>query len=284
MAKTFDFSSFKDISRLVILTDMDGTFLPSSKIPSERSLGAVKYFENRGGRFSIATGRALHAAEKYFRQISLNFPAILCNGGLVFDSSDKKGLMSVYTPPKTREIVSEILRDNPNIGCEILTLDTVYVPQLNDTERDHIRICETDAKFCPLEQITDGNWYKVLFADTPENTDRLEEYVKSKNFTDVDFVRSADLYYEILPKNVSKGYGVRFLKSNFCSPGDTVICVGDYYNDLEMLSEADIAVCPANAVEGVKEICDLVLQSTCEQDALAELIYKLLGAPVEFWK
>ena len=49
---------FEDIKRYLLITDMDGTFLPSSKIPGKKTLEAVNRFQQAGGRFSIATGRA----------------------------------------------------------------------------------------------------------------------------------------------------------------------------------------------------------------------------------
>lgn len=46
---------FEDISKVLLITDMDGTFLPASKIPTPKTLATVKRFEEAGGRFSIAT-------------------------------------------------------------------------------------------------------------------------------------------------------------------------------------------------------------------------------------
>ena len=56
--------------------------------------------------------------------------------------------------------------------------------------------------------------------------------------------------------------------------------MGDYNNDIEMLQAADVAICPSNAVEEVKKVCDLVLDVSCEEDAVAaalEYIYGRLG-------
>ena len=39
-----------------------------------------------------------------------------------------------------------------------------------------------------------------------------------------------------------------------------------------MLKEADIGICPSNAVQEVKDICDIVLDVSCEEDAIAKVI------------
>lgn len=268
---------FKNIENIVLLTDMDGTLLPPTKIPSDADLAAIKRFVRAGGRYSIATGRALQAVTQYFDRIETNFPSIMFNGGLVYDVEKQEGLLDLYLPEYTKDIVAKILADNPGVGCEILTIDNVYVPQLSDAERTHIGLSKVSPVYIPISETPPQKWYKVLFADKQENTDKLVEYVEAQDFDGVDFVRSSKHYYEILPKNISKGYCVDFIRENCCREGDMIVCAGDYHNDIEMLSAADIAVCPSNAVDAVKEICDIVLESSCEENAMAELIDMILS-------
>lgn len=267
---------FKNIENIVLLTDMDGTLLPPTKIPSDEDLDAIKRFVAAGGKYSIATGRALQSVRQYFDRIEVSFPSIMYNGCLVYDIVNKKGLLNIYVPEHTKDIVAKILSDNPGVGCEILTIDHVYVPQLSDAERTHIEIAKVEPDYMPIADIPPENWYKVLFADKQENTDKLVEYVQAQHFEGVDFVRSSKHYYEMLPHNISKGSCVDFIRNNCCAEGDMIICAGDYYNDIEMLEAADIAVCPSNAVPAVKDVCDIVLESSCEQNAIAELIDMIL--------
>ena len=51
----------------------------------------------------------------------------------------------------------------------------------------------------------------------------------------------------------------------------TVCAVGDYENDSAVLSAADIAVCPSNATEDIKAICDLCLCSN-DEGVIADLV------------
>ncbi|MBP1533379.1 MAG: HAD family phosphatase [Ruminococcus sp.] len=269
---------FEDISKVLLITDMDGTFLPSSKIPGQRSIDAITAFQQDGGKFSIATGRAIQAAQQYFESFSVNCPIIMCNGGMVYDLNNKEQIHDVFLPDLTREIISEILRDNPNVGCEVLTLDHVYVPQMNDVEARHNVICKVEPVICSIDEIPE-NWYKVLFAVEPENMDKLISYVERRGWTGVDFVRSAPEYYEVLPQNISKGSALTKMRT-VCDMEDfTFVAMGDYNNDIEMLEAADLAICPSNAVDEVKAVCDIVLDNSCEEDAVAaalEHIYKLV--------
>ncbi len=269
---------FEDIKDVLLITDMDGTFLPSCKIPGQRSLKAIEDFQKKGGKFSIATGRALQAAQQYFDTFTVNCPAVLCNGGMVYDINNKKQINDIYVPTYTKEIVKTVLKDNPDVGCEVLTLDAVYVPQMTPMEQKHNEICKVIPVRCPVDEIK-GEWYKVLFAIEPEKMDRLISYVSAHNWSGVDFVRSAHEYYEILPQNISKGAGINAIRNEYRDRDLTIVAVGDYNNDIEMLEAADLAVCPSNAVEEVKKVADVVLGVSCEEDAIAaviDLIYSKL--------
>lgn len=261
---------FEDISKVLLITDMDGTFLPTNKIPSEGNLNAIKMFQNAGGKFTIATGRAHQATTQYFEYFKVNFPMIMFNGGMIYDIESDKSIHDVFVPYVTKEIAADILSKFPHLGCEILT-DTVNVINANDTEKNHIKICKVTPNFTDMDHV-DDNWYKVLFADTKENLDEVEAYVSKKGFSGVDFVRSDLNYFEILPQNSSKGSALKAMRK-LCDIEDyTVVAIGDYNNDIEMLKEADLGVCPANAVDAVKEIADLVLSESCDENAIASVI------------
>jgi HAD superfamily hydrolase (TIGR01484 family) len=111
---------FEDISKVLLITDMDGTFLPASKIPTPKTLAAVKRFEEAGGRFSIATGRAIQAARQYFDMVNVNCPIIMSNGGMVYDIHTKEQIYNVFLPSFAADIVKEILADNPYVGRKTL--------------------------------------------------------------------------------------------------------------------------------------------------------------------
>ena len=68
-------------------------------------------------------------------------------------------------------------------------------------------------------------------------------------------------YQELLPQNVNKGTGVACLHQLPVYAGRTMIAVGDYWNDMELLTAADVACCPANAIPEVKAVCAHILPS-----------------------
>lgn len=264
---------FEDINRVLLITDMDGTFLPASKIPSERNIAAVNRLMAAGGKFSIATGRSLQASRQYFDKVTVNCPIIMCNGGMVYDLADGRQIYDVYLPESARELTKKILAENPKVGCECLPIEGVYVPQMTEMERAHCGICKVTPVECSVDEIP-KNWYKVLFAREPEYIGELIERVEAveSGYPEIDFVISAPMYFEMLPKNISKGSALRELRRACGMEDYTIVAVGDYNNDIEMLKAADVGVAPANAVDEVKAAADLVLDVTCEQDAIAAVV------------
>jgi hydroxymethylpyrimidine pyrophosphatase-like HAD family hydrolase len=52
----------------------------------------------------------------------------------------------------------------------------------------------------------------------------------------------------------------------------TFVAVGDYNKDLEMIMEADVGICPSNAGDEVRSASDIILEESCEEDAIAKVI------------
>lgn len=269
---------FEDISKVLLITDMDGTFLPSSKIPSEENVAAVNRLMAAGGKFSIATGRSLQASMRYFDKFSVNAPIIMCNGGMVYDIGGRRRIYDVYLPESAAELTARILNDNPSAGCEVLPIEGVYVPNMTDAEMAHCRICGVEPILCGIEDIP-KNWYKVLFAHTPEKIAELAEYVgKLKDaYPEIDFVISSPTFYEMLPRGISKGSALEHMRKACGMENYTVVAVGDYNNDIEMLRCADVGICPSNASEEAKAAADIVLEVSCEQNAIAAVVEYIFG-------
>ena len=72
-----------------LVSDMDGTLINSNKEISKENLDAIKYFVNNGGKFTVATGRMVASVECFLDRLNLDLPAILHNGGKIYDYNNK---------------------------------------------------------------------------------------------------------------------------------------------------------------------------------------------------
>ena len=64
----------------LIALDLDGTLLPESKQLTQRSRRILAELERRGTRVTLATGKFLHLACRYARQLGLNTSIIALDG------------------------------------------------------------------------------------------------------------------------------------------------------------------------------------------------------------
>jgi hypothetical protein len=90
---------------------------------------------------------------------------------------------------------------------------------------------------------------------------------------------SDDLYIQlsenkigmIMKKNATKSNGIIFLAQSYGINIDDVICFGDDYNDIDMLTLCGTGICMANGVQKAKDAAD-VLCDTNENDGVAKWI------------
>ena len=63
-----------DFSKVIIMTDLDGTLLDDKKQIAEKDLAAIEEFRKGGGIFTVATGRGYAMAEKVIRRLKIDVP------------------------------------------------------------------------------------------------------------------------------------------------------------------------------------------------------------------
>lgn len=264
---------FSDISKIILLSDMDGTLLDSKKQISDKNIAAIRRFTELGGKFTIATGRTIQAFEQYTKLLDLKMPVIMYNGAAIHDYSKGQTLYTHPLPKTAKTVALEIMETMPDAGGEVLKTDGTYVFSNTEYQQLHTKLCNIVPFYEDLADIADGGWLKVLFALAPEDVPFLEIIVKQKGFDKAfDFVRSADIFLEMLPKGVSKGSALSEYRKLPGMEDMKFISIGDFDNDIEMICEADLGVCPANAEESVKNAADIILDFNNDQSAVAELI------------
>ena len=241
---------------ILILSDFDGTFAGKNSRMVDRNLEAIEYFKNNGGHFTMSTGRLpcmLKIVFPTFREV-VNYPLILANGSILFD-------------PKTDAILSELFYDGIQARLDIKDVMSKF---------DVIKFaCYTDdgelqSGITPDEAV--GNmWRKAnLTYATDVEAIRARDYINETYGDRYACFRSSYSFTEIV--GVESGKGKRIPSLRKLSKTDlTVCCIGDFENDIEMLKMGDVAFCPSNAIEEVKNISDHVV---CHHDegAIADMI------------
>lgn len=260
-----------DFSKVIFMTDLDGTLLTDDKRILPEDMAAIERFRRGGGLFTVATGRGIAMAKNAAEALALDIPAVIFNGAAVYDFSKGSFLWRCDIGGAARNYARAIHERFPDIGMEILSEDRVYVPFLNETEQWHLDLESVVPDLVPLDDIPDGGWLKMLLAYPPEKMNEVEQFIKHLKADDVQWVRSAPMFFECLPKGIDKSAGYRQLIRLLGAEDRFTVASGDFMNDSAMIQKADLGVAVASAQEEVKAVADLVV---CDNNsgAIAEII------------
>lgn len=261
-----------DFSNKALITDLDGTLLPISKILNEKDIKAIEYFRQNGGIFTVATGRIFQAAEHYFDALKPDAPVILNNGGLIYDTVKREKVCERCLDPVSFDYTKALMDRFPEMGVEINLPDGIYVVKMTEWERLHLNMTHLKYTEKRLDDIPQTGWCKVLYSMGGGKVRELAEYAAAMGWGKTSFVISGDFLFECLPKDCTKGSALKKLWELQGWDTLTVAAAGDYDNDIEMLEFADIAIAPQNAQDIVKSSADYVTKATCEEGAIAEAI------------
>ena len=138
---------------VLLCSDYDNTIVDTAAVmrgeieeslPGERTLKAVEYFMSEGGRFAVATGRALAAFVQQAKTIPKNAPAVLYNGAALYDFSTETYLETNYLDENAMKCAQEVLDRWSGIGAEAYNnaLDIPTV-QPNAITRRHQHMAHT---------------------------------------------------------------------------------------------------------------------------------------------
>ncbi len=272
-----------DIRKVTILSDMDGTLVSSDGTVSEKNKEAIRRFISAGGYFGIATGRGHINVLNYTQGVEINAPSVLYNGAMLYDFHAGKSLR-VESLPKEEltDLIKLVQKRYQNIMVHIYTPDTCYIVSQEKDADEKILSDHLPAVFAALETAVNEPWIKILLAGRNEDLKAIEKELDQIGDQHMRWVYSADIYLEILPEGVSKAAMISKMKE--IHGGDhTVVALGDFYNDLEMLREADFGIAMGNAPDEVKAVADMVTL-TNDEGGVSEVIESLLSGRLDIGK
>ena len=270
--------------RFAILTDLDGTLFDSRGEVTKANRAAIRAFIAGGGLFAVATGREPHNARRHLPDVPLNGPSVVLNGAAVYDFVRRR---YVSATPMDKEAARDVLRhcldmDWP-LDLQVYTTDGIYYASPLDVADPGFLRIHQPTTYQPLDKLQEKTWIKtVLLEREVDALALMRAYLKEKGYDKrlslvegtTDVVKIGK-YQELLPQDVNKGTGVASIRALPVYAGRTLIALGDYWNDMELLEAADVPCCPANAIPEVRAVCAHILPSHNE-DPVAALVWDVI--------
>lgn len=263
-----------DFSRYIIATDMDGTFLNAQGQFVERNMKAVERFQAGGGLFTFSTGRVhlnIRSAVGDPARI-LNAPCVMSNGAYLYDFAQKKAVAeSLMAEQDVKDLVEVIRRRYAHVRFRASTVDALRVERTDGLlVRDLTWYDEGAVQVSPIENWPASDWYKIVFRAEEDEILRMREELMAHFGHRFSYTASGAKFLEVQGPGVNKATGLAKLR-RICGGDRILIACGDYENDMEMLQAADVAFCPANAMDAVKSVCKRTL-CHCNDGLIGDIV------------
>lgn len=262
----------KKFEGILICTDLDGTLLLDDGTIPQENLDAIEYFKSEGGLFTFITGRMPYFVSDIYEKISPNAPFGCINGGGIYDHRTGEYVWTNKMPHSVLELVEYADKNVPGIGIQINTFERIYFSRENEAMEIFRKVSGVENLVGHYNDVTEPIG-KIVFGDTDEDKllslgRLLNSHPRAGEF---DFIRSAKILYEILPKGTNKGNVLPRLAAHLGIDMKRTVAIGDYDNDVNMLRTAGMGVAVANAVPEAKAAADHITVSNNEA-AIAKVI------------
>lgn len=240
---------------------------------SPRNREALEYFMGEGGRFAVATGRALAAFRHYADKVPVNAPCVVCNGAAIYDFAKQKYLDYALLDETARQRGQEVLDRFPEVAVEAYHIDNViHGVRPNEITHQHEHITKVAVTEAPSLLDVPLPLGKLLFEAEHEVLERVQQTLVQEGWDqDYELIFSGKTLLEMTAKGANKGGMVRRLAKLLDISMDHVYCAGDEANDISMLTAGAMGFAPANCIQAVRD-CGATIVSNAWEDAMADMV------------
>lgn len=240
---------------------------------SPRNREALEYFMGEGGRFAVATGRALAAFRHYADKVPVNAPCVVCNGAAIYDFAKQEYLDYALLDETARRRGQEVLDRFPEVAVEAYHIDNViHGMHPNEITHQHEHITNVAVTEAPSLLDVPLPLGKLLFEAEHEVLQQVQQTLIQKGWDqDYELIFSNKTLLEMTAKGANKGGMVRRLAKLLNISMDHVYCAGDEANDISMLTAGAMGFAPANCIQAVRD-CGATIVSNAWEDAMADMV------------
>ena len=247
-----------------------GTSIPALSPGNRR---ALEYFIGKGGLFSVSTGRALAAFERYAGGLPINAPCVVCNGAAIYDFQRRKYLVTALLEESALGHGQAVLDAFPTLACEVYHVEnTIHAVRPNAVTRRHQHMTHVDLELRTSLREVPLPVGKLLLEGEHEKLEQAAAFMREKGWAArYELIFSSPYMLEMTACGANKGGMVRRLANLLSVQPENIYCAGDQANDLSMLAAAAEGFAPENCIDEVRK-SGAVVVSDARQDAMADIV------------
>ena len=265
----------------LVVSDIDGTLNNKIRKLPRRNYNAIKEFTERGGNFTLASGRLQSSLGRNYNRITPNQPAIVLNGAGIYDFDKREMIWRSTIGEKGREFVKYISEEFDEIfkSVDIGVYFDDYVYIVRNGLLSNVTMLGDKAKYEIVKSVDDvpkEGWMKVIFWSNPFTIEKLRKVISTLENPDANFMLSSILTLEMLQKDTHKGVGIMKLADMLGIEKSHVAAIGDYYNDWDMLQTVGLPACAGQAPSSIHKICKFEA-CHCNKGCVADLLEYIMS-------
>jgi len=272
----------------IYITDLDHTFLKNDLSISNYTQKIWNSYENEA-ILTVATARTYRKTMQFLNGVAINAPMILLDGSLIA-TNEKKIIDTKFI---SKNVTDEIIEEGGKLGIYpfILSLADknlneafLYSAILNDFQKEVLTRYSKDdnlQEHKKIEGMQDN--FKVVYMGEENLLRELAKNLEDIFGSNLKYILAPEAYVgcyflTVLHKDADKSHGIKSVSEYVGFDLEKLTVFGDNFNDIGMFSLAGTAVAVGNAQEGVKELANIVLDYTNEEDGVAKYLEGLRDA------
>ena len=249
----------------LLLSDVDGTLVPSDKMPTQSTLDALRRLRDAGIIFAITSARPPLGLKMFIEPLELVTPLGALNGGLVVDL-DLRVIRQQPIDAVVARAVIDCLRSNKLSvwvyrGHDWFVLDR-YGPYVDHeatvTDLEPIQVADFAEFSDDVIKIVGVSADPFLVAATSETVAR--EFAGA-----VVATRSQAYYLDVTHPLANKGSVVQFLSERYDVSTSAIATIGDMQNDVSMFRVSGLSIAMGNANDDVRRAATHVTRSNNDE-------------------
>lgn len=258
----------------LIASDLDGTLLNDEKhLPSD-FFEVFDELERRGIQFAVASGRTYSAVGHLFPDEYRDKITFICDNGACVLKNGK----SLHTEAFDRKIYEELLA-----ACvEINSLKPIICAKSGVFHLGYSEdFCEDVSRYYVCHSVVEtlssipDPVYKFTVRDDLDPITHGKPALDKIFGNRLNIQVSGDIWMDIMMSGVNKGRALEALQKSMGITKSETMAFGDYFNDVEMLKNAEFSVCPENAHDDIKRLCWFVCMD-CNHNGVTDCIKKFV--------
>ncbi|QVK20426.1 Cof-type HAD-IIB family hydrolase [Mycoplasmatota bacterium] len=239
------------MNKKLVFFDIDGTLYDykNDHIPKSTIEALKQLSEKDNVEIAIATGRACFLIDKVKEVIEYFDAFIFLNGLHIMYKGEE-----IYKQTIDSESINKIKKTliDRKLIYGYFNSKEEYISQVNENIKkdfDSVNLIPPPVK----EVFNDDEVMQVYFFGNDDDFKHIQEHNP-----DFKVVAWNDNGADILPKEISKEFGIRKLAEKLNYDLEDVFAFGDALNDIEMIRVAGVGIAMGNAREELKEVSDYV--------------------------